>query len=269
MNQHLFRIIVLCLGFTTGLLAQTPTFDMQTLPDSVSSLDFGFRKLLFDENQVDQSALSGTYLLRYKHVFGDKFNGIASMNYNDFAVDGFESNGIGNIYLGAQYKLTSNNDRASSLDFGLYLPTANEEAVIGAYSNITDFNAYFDIDFGLSASYRAFSNTANGLRYSYEVGINYFKSDQSFGADDSELYANYGLSLGYNFSEWYVNLEALGILILTEDDGFGDNSVHSLAGGFGYTGGRVIPSVFYKLYIDDDISELVNGVIGLNLMYRI
>ena len=266
MKQLTFLILFLfAFGFAS---AQLPTFNMMMAPDSTSTLEFGFRKPNFTTAE-DFSFLSGNYTLRYQHVINDRFNALASLNYVSISAEGESLSSLGNIYLGAQYKFIPTATRSSSIDFGLFLPTADFEALFGVYTDVYNLASYFDIDLGINASYRSFTKMESGFRYSYELGLDYFIGGDEFDGDGSELFARYGLSAGYDFGDVFFNAEFLGVYIITEEDNFNDNSVHSISGGFGYDGGKFIPSVFYKRLLDDDLSDFVDYTIGIMLSYNI
>ena len=86
--------------------------------------------------------------------------------------------------------------------------------------------------------------------------------------DDIELFARYGLSLMYDLGDIYLMTEFLNLSIITEDDSFGDNSLHSLAFGLGYQGEVVSPFLSFKAYLDDDLGDFVDGIITIGINSR-
>ena len=80
---------------------------------------------------------------------------------------------------------------------------------------------------------------------------------------------HYGLTGGINTGEILVNAELVGLLLLSMEgaDSFSDRIFHTLAFGAQYTGWNVRPGIFYSLYLKDDLSDRVEGVLGLSVTF--
>jgi len=80
------------------------------------------------------------------------------------------------------------------------------------------------------------------------------------------LFAHYGVSGGFQFTNVALFAELLGIAIITEDvDDFGDRFTHSIDFGAQLTGYSVRPGIFYMIHLDEDLSEDLDGVLGIKV----
>ncbi len=254
-------IFLIFLFNATFLLGQG--FELQMVPDSISNLDFNYRRIQI--NNIGQSTFSGTYELKYQHVFNSKINAIVDVGYNSYSFIGDSDSGLNNIYLGIQKKLATTTARKSALELGVYLPTSdNISAIISAAANYYDLPKYTNNDLGIKIAYLSSSKYNNGFLLSYSLGTAMLLGSDDLSGDEFELMTNYGISFGYQMSEFYVNSELLGILILTEDDSFNDNSVHSYSFGVGYNNGKINPRLFYKDYFDRDVTNIIDWVLGVS-----
>lgn len=266
MKQFLLLSLVF-MGFSASLL-HAQNFEMQMRPDSVSGLDFQFRKFLFEEEGGD--FFSGNFDLRYRHVLNNKINIIASLAYSRFGTDdpfSFDASSISNTYLGVQIKNSHKANNMSSIDVGIYLPTSDEDGSIGTLANIYEISRYVDDATTIGASYKSYYSYSDGFSFGYELGPDFIFASNDF-MDDIEIVMRYGLNLAYSFSDVFIQSEILGIGILTEDDSFGDNTVHSYSIGLGFHAGQFIPRIYYKNFIDEDIGEGLDGILGIGVQYN-
>ena len=61
-------------------------------------------------------------------------------------------------------------------------------------------------------------------------------------------------------------MELIGLAIITEDvDDFNDRFLHTLVFGGQWNAGTIKPGLFYKIYLKDELSDLVDGVLGIKL----
>ena len=128
--------LVICTIMTLALNAQT--FDQFAVADSSAHFDFLYRRANFS-GDVDQSFLSGSFMMRYSRPVSDKMNLMGSVNYTRLSAQGDSESGFGNVYLGAQLKLNSDDKQNQSLDFGVYLPTGSDEGGIGIFYDHQNF----------------------------------------------------------------------------------------------------------------------------------
>ena len=265
--KSLIKLSALVLLVNLSILDITAqTMEMSHVPDSITSLQLDYSRLLVPDS--DQSLLSGNYLLKFKHAHGKKLNFLAEINFSNLKEGEFDSeSGIGNIYLGSQIKLNSKANRLSSINVGVFLPTADDEVSFGVFNNFWDVPRYLPDVLALRASYASFSFLESGLRISYELGLDLSIPTNDNNFDESELFGRYGISLLYNISEnFFVNSEILGYAILSEDDGFDDNSYHTYALGLGYDWGGFRLAISYKNFFDEFPSDEIDGILGIQLV---
>jgi len=63
-----------------------------------------------------------------------------------------------------------------------------------------------------------------------------------------------------------MTLCIVGLAVITEEaDEFGDRFTHSLVFGSQWTEGIVKPGIFYQIYLDEDMEEVVDGVFGIKI----
>ena len=241
--------------------AHSQTLEIATVPDSVSTFGFDYSRLLVSDS--DQSILSGNYGLSYKHVLNDKINLLTEVNFihSDFGFGG-SSNDLGNILLGVQVKTHKKEDVRSALNLGLYVPTATRQAVNGLINNFFGFPKYVDDALSLHVGYNVFHFLDSGFRIGYQLGTDVLIPTGD-GFDEVEALGKYGFSLMYQTDGgFYSQLELLGVAIITEDDSFDDNTLHTYSLGLGYNWDKVGAGLYYRNYFDE-MGDQFNGIFGL------
>jgi len=232
------------------------------VPDSISSLELDFTRLLISD--FDQSLLSGNFNLQYKHVLDDKFNLIGELAFTNFNESGIDADrGLSNLFLGIQYKTSKKDHVKSALNVGVYIPTASEEAQNGGITNLFDFPKYQYKATDIYVGYSYYYHYSDGLRLGFDIG-----SDVSIpigdNNGDTELFGRYGFSILYQTtSGLYLQSELLGITIITEDNGFDENSFHTYSFGLGYNGNKAGAGIYYRNYFDELFDDDFNGIFGL------
>lgn len=266
MKNSILVFFVLLLFFVSQSHAQN--FEMQMRPDSVSGLDFNFRKILASDS--DLSFFSGNYDLKYRHVIGRKLNLIGGVVYSDFTAGGGGSiGGLGNAYLGAQFKGSYKENNQNAIELGVFLPISEEEGFIGALANYYDLPKYVHDSYSIRLNYQSFYDYSNGFSLGYELGPDLLLSTDEFSEDDMELTLRYGLNLSYNISGFRIMSELLGVAALTESGDFGERTIHSYAIGINYEIGHVAPRLFYKDYFDEDPGDAIDGILGIGLFIKL
>jgi hypothetical protein len=77
---------------------------------------------------------------------------------------------------------------------------------------------------------------------------------------------HYGLSAGFQSGCVAIITELVGLAIITEDyDEFSDRFIHAIDFGAAYFSKNISPGVFYKIYLKEDLRELVDGVVGVKV----
>ena len=148
--------------------------------------------------------------------------------------------------------------------------TAGKELIIETklvpppFTNFYELQKYLPDVLTLYGNYAFRSSKPGGAIFGFEIGPNFLIPTEDGG--DSELFLHYGLTAGFQMTQLAIFAELAGIAIITEDvDDFGDRLSHVIAFGAQWTGSRLRPGVFYKLYLDEDLSDSVDGVLGIKL----
>jgi hypothetical protein len=236
--------------------ASGQTHEMQLLPDDSTLVEIRFLKPLFEDGS-GVSTMSAVY-------DNERLNFVGNINYNVLSIDGLGSfNGLGNIFLGVQFKKFTDFNTSKGMTWGVYLPTSSDDSFnLGPSANYYDLSKYFDDAISFYGNISSVKKLNSGLRIGYEFGpdIIFFTKDN--GGDSFEALAHYGFSLGFNFSDFLVLAEILGNVIITESGDFDAITNHSYSFGFGYNGGRVSPRIFYKDYFDNELAG-TKGILGI------
>jgi len=274
MNNITFKVFII--GFFSLLLLKTAfaqTFNLQSIPTNKSnfSLRFIHPKM---KTITDLSTFSGVYEFSLNIPVSSKLNFVSSIPYitanyeldYGFFKHKFDEGGAGNIFIGLQTNKEEINEKKSIVSFGLFLPSADENiSLFGVYSDYCNFGKYFPNVLTLYFNYAYHNLKPNGFRFGIEVSPNILIPTKDTGME-SELYLRYGISTGYKAQQFLFNLELLGIAIISEDiETFEDRFVHSLNFGSAWIVDNIVPKIFYKIYLKDEISEIIDGVLGIGI----
>ena len=270
MKNYLSKIVIA--GILVSLLSNfvsAQTFLFQSLPKD--NTQFGLRYLRPNfEADIDMSTFSGIYDLYVNIPASSSINLVGSIPFTAMAIEGEESeSGIGDIYIGLQTRLESSTDNNSILSFGVFLPTASEDKYslnfMGLFTNYYELQKYLPNTLTLYMNYAYHSTQPEGAMFGFEIGPNFWIPTDDNG-DETELFIHYGFNVGFQARNLAIFTELAGIALITEDiDEFGDRFSHSLAFGAHWTGNTMRPGIFYKIYLKEDLSDVVDGVLGVKL----
>lgn len=256
----------ICLLFNT---ASAQTFILQSLPEDKPKLGFRFLRPDFDWD-VDMSLLSGIYELSFNVPVSSSINLIGSLPFTYVSVEDEDSeSGIGNIFFGMQHRLTKSTQYNSNLAVGLFLPTTPDDKFtllfINAYTNFHEFPKYTPDILTIYGNFAFRGVRSSGLLFGFEIGPYLYIPTEDDGLD-TEFFLHYGLSGGFQVSDFAVLAELIGTVIITEDvDVFSDRFVHSISFGGQWMGSMMRPGIFYKLYLKEELKDWVKGVLGIKL----
>lgn len=259
-------------GILVGLLCHSvsaQTFLLQSLPED--NPQFGLRYLRPNfEWDVDFSTFSGIYDLSFSVPVSSNLNLVGSLPFTTVDSEGEKSeSGIGNIYIGFQTRRLLTPEKTSSVSFGLFLPTASEDK-FGVYffnilTNLHQQEKYLPDMLTFYGNYAHHSVLPSGVKLGVEFGPQLYVPTDDEG-NENELFIHYGFTGGAQVTNLAIFAELVGLCIITEEvDDFGDRFTHSLAFGAQWTGGIVEPGIFYQIYLDEDMEEVVDGVLGIKI----
>ena len=277
MKSHRFKtvIAIIFIGLLfTSLSAQNLLF--QSIPKKKPQFGLRFMRPNFKSNffwwnDLSLSILSGSYDFYFNIPVSFKLNVVGSLPYSVFSAKDEESEGgIGSIYVGIQTRPTSGSTSSSSLQMGIFLPTATDESfpvVLGLYSNYYEFQKYISDLLTVYGNFSYSMTHPRGAIFGIEIGPNLFipTKDDVF-EDDAELFAHYGIFGGFKLTSVTFSAELEGLAIISEDvDDFEDRFVHSVAFGAQWTGSNIKPGVYYQIYLKENLRDIVDGVLGIKV----
>jgi hypothetical protein len=268
LKKILFIFILLA---TPGMLS-AQTLNLQTIPSDKKQFGFIFNKAFFSNN-TNMSTLSGVYQLYVNIPVSSKLNIIGNIPYINTSYDidygfgrfSFSEHGFGNIFIGMQTRPNIMENQRSIFTFGLFLPTAAEQASAnGLLADYYYFSKYIPNSIGVYFNYAYHHISAEGFNYGLELGPNLLIGTKS--NSETELFAHYGASFGYQINKLLLNMEVIGIAIISEDvDNFGDRFVNMINIGAQWRETTVTPKIFYEIYLRDEIRHNVDGVLGIGV----
>jgi hypothetical protein len=270
MKDCFIKIVLTCI-FLILLLNSTQAQNvlLQSIPED--KLQFGLRYLRpnFDWYN-DLSAFSGIYDLSVNIPFSSRINLVSSISFTTLATEyGDSENGIGNVYIGLQSRGKAASGKQSIKSLGVFLPTLSEDNPsfynFGIFGNYIELHKYAPDLLTLYGNFSYFNTPSKGIQFGIEIGPVLWIPTENNGREP-ELLAHYGFMGGFQFRDFaiFAELAGLGIIIDYVDE-FGDRLSHSLAFSMKWTGSNVKPVIFYKIYLDEDLSNLVDGVFGIKL----
>jgi len=259
-------------GILVGLLCHSvsaQTFLLQSLPENNPQFSLRYLRPNF-EADVDFSTFSGIYDLSFDLPVSSNLNLIGSLPFTAMDFEGPESeSGIGNIYIGFQTRRHPTPERTSSVSFGLFLPTAPDDKFsllfVNIYTNLHQQEKYIPDMLTVYGNYAYHSIQPGGVKLGVEFGPQLYVPTDDEG-DESELFVHYGFTGGAQVTHFAIFAELVGLAVITEEaDEFGDRFTHSLVFGSQWTEGIVKPGIFYQIYLDEDMEEVVDGVFGIKI----
>ncbi len=264
-------LISLIVFFAIDFLS-AQTVNYQIMPSDKIQLGFNFDKTFYSEN-MQISALSGVYQLYFNFPVSSKLNlnidvpfSYLKSEYNTgYGVYNYDRKGIGNIFIGLQSNPIAVDNRRSIISFGVFLPTGDEQAAQGLYANYYDLQKYVPNTLGLYFNYAYCKIDNEGFNYGLEVGPNVLIPTKGKGAA-SQLFFHYGLRAGYQVSKLLLDAQLLGIFIVSGDANvFSDRFIHLLNFGAEWKESTVTPRIYYRIYLKEEMSKVINGVLGIGV----
>ena len=243
---------------------------MKAPPTKAVGIDLTFWHPSF-ERTADYSFLSGVYQLDLSIPVSDKLNIVAGIPFSVWSPDqGDTEQGFGNLFAGAQTQSSDTTGLRASATFGVALPTASEDessnALLALFTNYHYTHLYIPNRVTIIANGTWYNRPLKGGFYGFEFGARIWiptKSD-----DDVEMILNYGGNGGVALDPVAISLELVGqFLLSSEADSFSDKFFHTLSFGLEWTRGPFKPSLFYSLYLEEALTNYVNGVLGIRLRY--
>jgi len=268
--QTVIAVIFICLLFNS-ISAQT--FLFQSQPKEKAQFGLRYMRPNF-EGDDDMTTLSGIYDFYFNIPVKSTLNLVASLPYSTYSNDDDVSdNDIGNLYIGLQSRSKFSGDKGTILSIGAFLPIASEDEYLvyltSAFTNYHQLQKYLPNTLILDMNFARFDSHSGGAFWGIEIGPNLWIPTKDDDEDnETELTVHYGISGGFQLSNLAIFAELVGLVILTEDyDEFSDRFYHTLGFGAQWTTGMVKPGIFYNIYLKEDLSDYIDGVLGIKLEF--
>ncbi len=265
--------IVLISFFLCNILA-AQTFELQSVPTDKTQLGIRYLRPGFD-NDTELSALSGIYEFTANLPVSSKLNLLINIPYftaditrgSGFYEYSIDESGFGNVFIGIQTNREIIDNKKSVFTLGLFLPTADEQATyFSMYSDILNYHKYMPNSLTFYNNYAFHHIVKNSFSFGAEIGPTFVIPTEDNNVE-AELYIHYGISPGIHFKNLLLRIELMGLGIITENpDDYGDRFVHCANFGAAWLGKKMVPKIFYKVYLKDYLADLVNGILGAELV---
>ncbi len=267
-----FRKKLVCSGIVIFLLTfmvSAQSFLLENPPTDKTRFEFRYLRPFF-EGSSDLSFLSGVYDLSVCIPVSSKLNVVSSLPFVTMGIEGIKTeSSIGNIYIGLQHRLKSTAEKGMTVSLGAFLPTTSEDKylamILGVDTNYYEFQKYLSNILTFHGNVAYHRRQSNGLMYGLELGP-YLMIPTKGEDPEMELFLHYGLSFGFRINDFVLKAEFAGIGIVTEEvDDFGDRFVHDITFGALWNRGAIRPGIFYKLYLKKEMSDMIDGVLGIKV----
>jgi len=249
--------------------AQAQSFKFQNMPQDQTQYEIRFLKPNFD-GDADLSFFTGVYDLTINVPATPTVNVVLSVPYGNYSYEGESESGIGNLYVGIQNRAMMDHGSGTSYALGLFLPTTSENDVIvqsvGIYTNAYEWQKFIPNTLTVYGNFSYIKKQANGPLFGIEFGPNVWIPTEDGDSRDTDFLLHYGVKAGLGAGKVTFLAEFTGVAILTGDaDSFDERTLHALAVGARLNLDSVAPSIFYEAPLDDDLSYILDNVIGFKL----
>jgi hypothetical protein len=259
---------------STSVLSQN--LYVHPLPQETIRIDAKYLRPYFTQDaSVEMKSMSGLYDFFVNMPMIKNFNLYADIPIIIQAYDDqSHGSGIGDIYVGLHSRPDSLDNIYTSTSFGIFLPTIKSYPsalnFLGVYASFQEPQKAMNNILTLYANYVYLIGEHHRKYIGFEIGPQfYIPTKPSAGSID--LYSHYGISAGYAVSKIIITSEFLGLADLTNSYAtFSQRFDHSLALAVSFEISDWCPTLFYQIVIDDQASQIVNGILGVNvsLNYR-
>jgi hypothetical protein len=280
MGQKSLRTsMLLGLTFFAFNFLYSQTFDLQYIPKDKMQFGLSYNRTFY-KNSSYMSILTSVYQLYLDIPIDSKINLIGNIQYASTRGNSYSANGPGNIFFGVQSDLSSDEASNNVITVGLYLPTASKDA--SYYRMISDYyylSKSIPNSIGIYFNYAFHKLNAEGFSYGVEAGpdiISPISNKESTSPDiifptklnagTAEFFSHYGIITGYQVDQIALNLEFVGNVDISEDiQEFGDRFVNMLNVGVQWMGATVTSKIYYKIYLRNEIRQMVDGLLGIGV----
>ena len=274
---------VLAAGFVLGsaLSTSAQTFYLNPIPETTTT--FGLRFMhAHVKGSLDPSTFSGTYDFYLKVPVSEGLVFDFSLPYSSVSYfpgpdlygmprSKIEQRSLGNLYFGMHMTNQRSERTKSVLSIGFHLPTSsakitNIEAIsYGLLANLHQARRALPNTWTVYSSMAWWMETSRGNSFGGEFGAEAWVPVDGFNFDP-DLFLRSGFSASGRSRHFSFTTELMGLFMATgKADNLSDRLESHLAFGIGLRNYNVRPSLWYQIPLDDDISRVVDGVIGFQI----
>jgi hypothetical protein len=247
--------------------------NLQPIPTDDIKIGFNFSKPFYS-SVTNISTLSGVYEINCNIPLSSKLNIVGEIPFINFSYDinyGFgkfeyKNQGLGNIFIGLQTKPNLSDKGKSIASFGVYLPTGGKDLFLGSsFINYYDLQKFTPNSIGLLFNYAYHKTASENFSFGFELGPNILIPTVGE-YSETELFIHYGGGAVVHINKLSFNVELLGLGIISQEvDNFLDRFVHQAEFGLQWKESQVTPQIFYRIYLREEIREMVDGVLGIGM----
>lgn len=180
---------------------------------------------------------------------------------------GTSENQFGNPFVGIEL---GRPDASSSGEIGVRIPIVDDEhpfsAQMASYIDFDRFEAFLPNVWTFTAMANVQFTGKTGLLLRLRAGPAFFLPTES--GPDPELFGDYSVQAGYQANRATVLGGLSGRGWLTESD-LSNRFIDQLGFAASYTFGNFIPGVHFRVPLDDNLSNYVDFIFGINVGYKL
>jgi hypothetical protein len=249
-------MILATLSCTMPAFAQTPN------PERFRNGSIGVEFMRPMVEDAEDMTLMGSVLYARVPVGGVHI--LAEVPYAVLDDDLGGSQALGNIMLGMEAT------RGKATLFGLVrAPTAPDDELASFVGLVSDFlrpEAWVPDVWSVSAGARLHSRRPSGVGYDVLIGVSVLAPRD----EDKEVLLDYGAQLSYRPRAFGFAGGISGRAVTTgEDATFGERTMHEATARLDYTAGRWRPLLDFRVALDKDMREAVDGVLRIGVEYAL
>jgi hypothetical protein len=242
-------------------------------------LDYGQKKSLnleilkphFDDGE--ETFLTSSLYLTLKYAVTQNFAVVGELPFSHYGWDTEWSTGtestLGNPYLGLEYRFPKS---PFLIEIGARAPVAPDDdedngaaAMVGFLTDFVERTEAFDSDIVPISTYaNVILESPSGFALRLRGGPCFWIKSGERG--ESETFLLYSAQAFYKFSKVRIGTGLSGRYYASSEGGdFAQNSWHQLGFSLDLVFGKVRPSVYFRIPLDEDFREIVDAVVGLSL----
>lgn len=264
-HYSFFRVSLLLLFSIVTVISQAQSIWLPNATNKGFGIEYLEPSFSINENN---SILSSTQFVSGRYRVSDKFLLVTEFPFANFKSK-FSSPefAFGNPYLGF---IMRKSDRPYFMEAGVRAPLAsegNESAMFsGVLSDYYRAEAFLPEMFSLSLKNNYLKITDSNFMLKLMGGLSFWLPTNN-DARDPEVIMDYSGHVGFDDPKVQIMGGIGGRLILTEDElDFKERTLHQFAIFARYKAKNVQPGLLIKMPLDEELSNFINFVFGVNLL---